>query len=149
MLFRSYEPGRLTHAGTFNNNVLSMSAGITAMGEIFDSTTAEALRARGDGLRQALNDTCARHGAAMQFTGIGSMLQPHFRTAPIARPYAATPAEEGLRELFFLDMMDAGIYIARRGMAALSLPVGDAERARYVAAVDRFCAARKPLLAGQ
>ena len=141
-----YEPGRLTHAGTFNNNVLSLSAGITAMGEIFDSATAEALRARGDALRQALNDTCARHGAAMQFTGIGSMIQPHFRSGPIARPYAATPAEEGLRELFFLDMMAAGIYIARRGMVALSLPVGDAEGARYVAAVDAFCATRAPLL---
>jgi glutamate-1-semialdehyde 2,1-aminomutase len=50
--------------------------------------------------------------------------------------------------LFFLDMMKAGIYIARRGMVALSLPVGEAELARYVAAVEEFCASRKPLMAG-
>ncbi len=139
-------PRALPHGGTFNNNVLSMAAGLVAMGEIFDDAAAEALRARGDALRDALNAACQRHGVVMQFTGIGSMVQPHFRSGPVLRPYAQSPAEEALRELFFLDLMAAGIYIARRGMVALSLPVGDAECARYVAAVDAFCAARKPLL---
>ena len=146
-VFDSHRPGALVHSGTFNNNVLSMSAGMLAMGEIFDDTAAEALRKRGDGLRDALNAICAKHGVAMQFTGIGSMVQPHFRLGPILRPYTASAQEEGLRELFFLDMMKAGIYIARRGMVALSLPVGEAELARYLAAVEEFCASRKPLMA--
>jgi glutamate-1-semialdehyde 2,1-aminomutase len=38
------------------------------------------------------------------------------------------------------------LYIARRGMTALSLPVTDADCARYVAAVEEFVAARRPLL---
>jgi glutamate-1-semialdehyde 2,1-aminomutase len=147
-VFDSHKPGALTHAGTFNNNVLSMSAGMLAMGEIFDDSAAEALRKRGDGLRDALNAICGKHGVAMQFTGIGSMVQPHFRLGPILRPYTATAQEEGLRELFFLDMMKAGIYIARRGMVALSLPVGEPELARYIVAVEEFCASRKPLVAG-
>ncbi len=91
---------------------------------------------------------CAKHGVAVQFTGIGSMLQPHFRLGAITRPYAASAAEEALRELFFLDLMAGGIYLARRGMVALSLPVGEAELARFVAAVENFCAARGPLLRG-
>lgn len=146
-VFDSHKPGALVHSGTFNNNVLSMSAGMLAMGEIFDDSAAEALRKRGDGLRDALNAICAKHGVAMQFTGIGSMVQPHFRQGLILRPYTASAQEDGLRELFFLDMMKAGIYIARRGMVALSLPVGDAELARYIAAVEEFCASRKPLMA--
>lgn len=146
-VFDSHRPGALVHSGTFNNNVLSMSAGMLAMGEIFDDSAAEALRKRGDGLRDALNAICAKHGVAMQFTGIGSMVQPHFRLGLILRPYTASAQEDGLRELFFLDMMKAGIYIARRGMVALSLPVGDAELARYIAAVEEFCASRKPLMA--
>jgi len=146
-VFDSHRPGALVHAGTFNNNVLSMSAGMLAMGEIFDDSAAEALRERGDGLRDGLNAICAKHGVTMQFTGIGSMLQPHFRLGTILRPYTASATEEGLRELFFLDMMKAGIYIARRGMVALSLPVGEAELARYIAAVEEFCASRKPLMA--
>lgn len=139
-------PGSLPHAGTFNNNVLSMSAGVVAMGEIFTEETSEALRARGEKLRADLNAVCAKHKVPMQFTGIGSMIQPHFRKEPILRPYASSATEDGLRELFFLDLMAAGIYIARRGMVAMSLPVGDAECARYVAVVDAFCASRKPLL---
>jgi len=142
-----FEPGGLLHSGTFNNNVLSMSAGVVAMGEIFDGAAAEALRARGDRLRERLNALCERHGAAMQFTGIGSMMQPHFRRGEILRPYAATPAEEGLRELFFLDLVAQGVYLARRGMFALSLPVGDAECDRAAEAIEEFCLTRKALLA--
>jgi glutamate-1-semialdehyde 2,1-aminomutase len=70
----------------------------------------------------------------------------HFRRGPITTAYTSSPAEEALRELFFLDMLAAGLYLARRGMSALSLPVADADCARYVAAVEEFVATRAPLL---
>jgi glutamate-1-semialdehyde 2,1-aminomutase len=145
-VFDGHRPGSLPHAGTFNNNVLSMAAGCVAIGEIFDGAAAEALYARGEALREALNAACARAGTAMHFSGVGSMMQPHFRRGPVAQPYAETPQEARLRELFFLDMLEARLYIARRGMTALSLPVTDADCARYVAAVEEFVAARRPLL---
>jgi glutamate-1-semialdehyde 2,1-aminomutase len=148
-VFDGHKPGTLPHAGTFNNNVWSMAAGCVAMGEIFDAATAEALYARGEALREALNAACARAGVAMQFTGRGSMLTVHFRAGTIDRPYAVSAAEDRLRELFFFDMLATGIYLARRGMAALSLPVTAADCARYVAAVEEFIAARRPLLAGE
>lgn len=148
-VFDGHRPGTLPHAGTFNNNVWSMAAGCVAMGEIFDGAAAEALFTRGEALRAALNAACARAGVGMQFTGRGSMLTVHFRGGTIDRPYAASPAEDKLRELFFFDMLAAGIYLARRGMAALSLPVAEADCARYIAAVEEFIAARRPLLAGE
>ena len=132
----------LPHAGTFNNNVLSMAAGAVAMGEIFTGAVPEQLYARGEALRTALNQLCHSTGAAMQFTGLGSMLTPHFRTGAITRPYRASPDEEALRELFFFDMLEAGIYIARRGMVALSLPVSGADLHRFTAAVSEFIATR-------
>jgi glutamate-1-semialdehyde 2,1-aminomutase len=70
----------------------------------------------------------------------------HFRSAPVTGPYPASADENKLRELFFFDLLAQGIYLARRGMAALSLPVTDADCARYVTAVEEFIAARKPLL---
>jgi glutamate-1-semialdehyde 2,1-aminomutase len=145
-LFDGHKPDALPHAGTFNNNVLSMAAGRVAMGEIFDAAAAEALWARGEKLRGELNAVLAKAGTVMHFTGLGSMMQPHFRAGPILRPYKADAHEDQLRELFFFDMMAAGIYLARRGLAALSLPVGDAECARYVEAVTEFAAVRGPLL---
>lgn len=147
-VFDGHRPGALPHAGTFNNNVGSMAAGCVAMGEIFSAEVAEALYARGEALRGRLNNACAKAGVAMQFTGLGSMLTVHFRAGPIATKYVASPAEDQLRELFFFDMLAAGFYIARRGMVALSLPVTDADCARYVGAVEEFIAARRPLLAG-
>ncbi len=147
-VFDGHKPGTLGHAGTFNNNVWSMAAGCVAMGEIFDAAAAEALFQRGEKLRAALNAACTAAGAAMQFTGSGSMMTVHFRRGEILRQYAATPAEDKLRELFFFDMLATGIYLARRGMAALSLPVQDADCDRYVAAVSEFIAARGPLLQG-
>ena len=126
-LFDGHRPGALIHSGTFNNNVMTMAGGLVAMGEIFDAAAAEALFARGEQLRARLNAVCAEQGVEMHYSGVGSMMQPHFRKGPIARPYAATAKEEALREAYFFDLMAVGIYIARRGMIAMSLPIGDGE----------------------
>jgi glutamate-1-semialdehyde 2,1-aminomutase len=134
----------LPHAGTFNNNVLSMAAGGVAMGEIFTSDVADALFARGEAMRGALNAVCV--GVPMRFTGLGSMAAPHFGPGPFDRAYAPTPQQEGLREVFFFDMLEAGLYLARRGMVALSLPVGQMEIERFVAAVAEFVTVRGALL---
>ncbi len=130
--------GKLAHAGTFNNNVLSMNAGVVAMGEIFTAEVAEALYQRGEALRARLNGLAAAAAVPLSFTGIGSMVNVHFRTPAPDRPYAQGQGEEQLRELFFFDMLEAGIYLARRGMVALSLPVGEAELDRFASAVAAF-----------
>ncbi len=143
-VFDGHRPGALPHAGTFNNNVWSMAAGNVAMGEIFRGDVVAALFARGERLRAALNTACA--GLPMQFTGAGSMLTVHFRSGDIVRSYTHTPREDKLRELFFFDMLEAGMYLARRGMIALSLPLTDADCDRLVATVAEFVALRRPLL---
>lgn len=132
----------LPHAGTFNNNVLSMAGGQVAMGEVFTAEIAAELFDRGETLRVRLNDVCAEAGVSMHFTGLGSMMAPHFRPGPVERPYVLTSVEEGLRELFFFDMLQTGIYLARRGMVALTLPTTDADLARFVDAVVEFVASR-------
>ncbi len=138
--------GALPHAGTFNNNVLSMAAGRVAMGEIFTAEAAEGLFRRGEAMRAALNAACAEAGVPMHFTGLGSMAAPQFRRGPVVRPSEPTPEEEGLRELFFFDMLAAGLYLARRGMVALSLPVAPADLDRFVAAAAEFVQGRGALL---
>ena len=144
--FDATKPGALVHSGTFNNNVLSMAGGVAALGEIFDEAAAEAHYAKGERLRARLNAIAQKHQVTLQFTGIGSMIQPHFRTGELLRRYDATATEEGLLELFFFDMLTAGIYLARRGMVAMSLPVDEAACDRFVAAVDAFCTTRAPLM---
>jgi glutamate-1-semialdehyde 2,1-aminomutase len=144
--FDATQPGALVHSGTFNNNVLSMAGGVVALGEIFDSAAAEAHFEKGEKLRNRLNEIAQKHKVTLQFTGLGSMIQAHFRTGEIVRRYTTTATEEGLLELFFFDLLQAGIYLARRGMVAMSLPVGEAECERFAQAVDAFCTTRGPLM---
>lgn len=138
--------GRLPHAGTFNNNVLSMAAGRVALGEIFTKAVAEELYERGERLRASLNERLTKLNMAMHFSGVGSVATAHFRAPVIRRPYMPTAGEDGLRELFFLDMLHAGFYLARRGMIALSLPVQQSDLDRFVDAVEEFAHIRQRLL---
>ena len=146
--FDPRRPGTLPHAGTFNNNVLTMSAGIAGLARLFGAAEADALRERGDALRERLNALARARGAAMQFTGIGSVMNAHFVAGAIRAPADAARGDRRLRDLFFFDMAEAGIYLARRGLIALMLPVGPAELDTVAEAVEAFLVRRAPLLAG-
>ncbi len=113
-LMRHFDPeqgGELTQAGTFNNNIVSMTAAVqTLRFELTDEALAD-VNDRGDRLRIRLGE--ALQPAGMWTTGVGSMLCAH--------------ADDGERlELFFHNMLDRGHYLARRGFMALSMAVSDA-----------------------
>jgi glutamate-1-semialdehyde 2,1-aminomutase len=148
-LLDRFDPRRsdaLPHAGTFNNNVLTMNAGLVGLTEIYTPEAAVALNARGDTLRDRLNALCLAANASLQFTGLGSMLAVHTTRGPVRSPADAARSGPKLKELFFFDMLAHGIWLARRGMMTLCLPIGDAECDRLVAAVEEFLATRKSLL---
>jgi glutamate-1-semialdehyde 2,1-aminomutase len=146
-LFDPRRADALPHAGTFNNNVLTMSAGLAGITEVYTPAAAQALNARGDALRERLNALCRAAGAPMQFTGRGSMMAVHMTRDPVRSPADAAKGDAKLKELFFFDMMTQGIWMARRGMINLSLPIGDAECDRLAAAVEEFLESRRSLLA--
>ena len=145
-LFDPRRPDALPHAGTFNNNVLTMAAGLTGLTEIYTPEAAQALNARGDALRTRLNGLCEAAGAPIQFTGIGSMFAIHTVRGPIRSPADAARGDAKLKELFFFDMLSHGIWLARRGMFTLCLPIGDAECDKLAAAVEEFLSSRRSLL---
>jgi glutamate-1-semialdehyde 2,1-aminomutase len=145
-LFDPRRADALPHAGTFNNNVLTMTAGLTGLTEVYTPEAAVALNARGDALRARLNAACRAVDAPVQFTGIGSMLAVHTMRGPVRSPEDAAKADPKLKELFFFDMLAHGIWLARRGMMTVSLPIGDAECDALVAAVEEFLSVRGSLL---
>ena len=63
-LFDPRRPDALPHAGTFNNNVLTMNAGLVGLTEIYTPEAAKALNARGDALRERLNEFVPGGGRA-------------------------------------------------------------------------------------
>jgi glutamate-1-semialdehyde 2,1-aminomutase len=147
-LMEWFDPRRkdgFQHAGTFNNNVLTMNAGYVGLAEIYTPERARALNAFGDGLRLRLNATVRRRGLAMQFTGLGSMIGVHMTDVPIRCEADAARGHAGLLDLLYFDLVARGIWFAKRGMMALSIALDEADADRLVAAVEEFAESRRPL----
>lgn len=144
--FDPRRPDGWPHAGTFNNNVFTMSAGLAGLTHVYTPDRAVMLNAAGDSLRGRLNDAIIRRGLPMVVTGRGSMMAVHPGvTAPLSPPEAGKRPRK-LVDLMHLDLIAAGIYTARRGMAVLSLPMGAPEFDRFAAAFEEFLDARRPVI---
>ena len=138
--FDPSQPGALPHAGTFNNNVLSMAAGLAGLTQVLDDDRLDALNARGDRLREALQSVMAPHGWTA--TGMGSMVGFHPVPGPVDSPADIAAADDRRRELLFLDLLERGWYVAPRGFIALSIEGTDDDIDGFGAAVADSLAAR-------
>lgn len=147
--FDPARPDAFEHAGTFNNNVLSMAGGLAGLTQVFTPAEALRLNAIGDRLRERLNEIAAARAVPFQATGVGSLLGLHFGDPPLrtGAPIDRGQVQRAVETLFHLDMLERGYYLARRGFIALSLPTSDADCEDFAAAVDDFFALRAPLVA--
>jgi glutamate-1-semialdehyde 2,1-aminomutase len=155
-LMERYDPYRsdsIGHAGTFNNNVCSMAGGAAGLTQVFTAEEAVRLNALGDQMRNRLNALARRHQAPLQVTGVGSLMNLHFAKGPVRTPADAHPSDPAtenrmgeLLKLLHLDMIAAGIYFARRGFVALSLPMREPDVQRFEAALDEFLSTRGALV---
>jgi glutamate-1-semialdehyde 2,1-aminomutase len=145
--FDPRRPDAFQHAGTFNNNTLTMSAGLVGLTEIYTPERARALNAFGDRLRERLNGIARQHGLAMQFTGLGSMLAVHMTDGPIRSQEDTERGNAALRDLFYFDLLARGIWFAKRGMFALSIALDEEDGDKLVDAVEEFAQTRAPLFA--
>jgi glutamate-1-semialdehyde 2,1-aminomutase len=152
-IMRMYDPreGKLEHPGTFNNNVFSMSAGIAGC-TLLDETTLDDLNRRGDSLRADIqnvlheaniigevpsaplsddmhNPNHPQRPPKMFVIGRGSLMNIHF----------AGPERELLQALFYLHILDQGIWIAPRGFIALSIEINFAHQKSFIIALKGFC----------
>src|SRR5260370_5506593 len=121
-LFDPSRPGALPHAGTFNNNVASMAAGHAGLSQVDTPEVAEWHTARGDELREELGRAFRSAAAPFQATGVGSLLASHAlppASAPVRSTRDLAKSDPRLLELFFLDLLDLGYYIAPRAYMAL------------------------------
>ena len=146
-LFDPARPGALPHAGTFNNNVVSMAAGHAGLTQVYPPRTAQWHTARGDRLREELAQTFRAASAPFQVTGVGSLLAVHATTAPVRSPKDLGHSDPQLLELLFLDLLELGYYLAPRGYMALSLALTSSQLADFVQAVGTVLRTRAVLWA--
>lgn len=146
-----FDPGRpdsLLHSGTYNNNVLTMAAGVAGLSEAFTPEAALELNAAGDRLRERLNALARERGVPVQVTGLGSILTVHFQDQPVRRPADTEATDPAARALFHLEMLARGFYISRRGFMSLSLPLEAEDYEGFAAAFDEFLVSYGPVLNG-
>ena len=135
-------PDAVPHAGTFNNNTLSMAAGVAAMEELFTSESVLAHNARGDALRKRLNALADEYNAPVHFTGTGSLMNLHGCRSMVRVPEELVNSSEQVKELIFLDLIESGFYIARRGFIALMLPLEDEDLEAFAITFKEILARR-------
>jgi glutamate-1-semialdehyde 2,1-aminomutase len=148
-LMERFDPSRsdaFYHAGTFNNNVLSMTAGIVGLESLFTPNDAIALNKRGEGLKDLLNGIFKGQGVAMQVLGFGSLMTIHATKDKISSPADLKTSNQEVKELLFFDLIRDGFWIARRGMISLSLTITDEDCNAFAATVEAFVKRRIRLL---
>lgn len=151
-----FDPGRANsfpHGGTFNNNVLAMSAGLAAFKKVLTVEALNRMNALGDSLRQRANALALKHDLPLQATGVGSIFGLHFHRGPIRNSEDLDKGEAGreteindLKKLFQFDLFQRGIYATRRILGNLSLQTSEADVALFIDALDEFLVNRGNLI---
>lgn len=134
----SPEAGRqqvIGHAGTFNNNIATMTAGTVVLGEVFTADVAEAHTARGDELRAQVAAVLRASGVPVTVTGYGSMMNLHGRAVAPTTPQEAFARDHVLNELVYFGLLRRGVYTAFRGMVNLGLAHTDDQLAAFLDAL--------------
>jgi glutamate-1-semialdehyde 2,1-aminomutase len=118
--FDPSRPDAFQHAGTFNNAVATMAAGVAGLTKVLTADAIAQLNGLGDRLRARLNAI----GSGLQASGYGSMVGLH--------------TDETTKTLLHLHMLERGYSYARRGFVSLSLPLTADDADGFASAAGDF-----------
>lgn len=126
--------GQLTHPGTFNNNVMTMAAGVAASEQILTAERLDRLFTAGEQLRDEIDRIL--QPVSMSTTGMGSLMTIHPARGTLNRPSDLGETDGRLLPLLFHGLLEQGFYMALRGFVALSLVITDTDRVGFVSALN-------------
>lgn len=140
------QPNSLPHSGTFNNNTLAMHTGYVGLTEVYTPTVSDVFTNQGNQFMDRLNEVS--RDSILVFTGLGTVMTAHFPVHGEKSIRDAGDIQENaeLKELFWLDMLENGFWVARRGLIALILGTPESELDRFVNVVERFVGRNGALL---
>jgi glutamate-1-semialdehyde 2,1-aminomutase len=134
-----YDPTKgpkVSHAGTFNANPVTMLAGSVTLEQLTPEVYRD-LAELTERLRQGVREVCAELEVPVQVTGLGSLFGIHF-TGGRVHNYRDVAAEDSkLRSQVFLGMMNEGILTTPNLVGALSTVITQAEVDIYLDAFKR------------
>lgn len=124
-----YDPRKkdaIPHAGTFNNNVVTMAAGIAGLSKLFTAERAEQLHDFGESAIARLNRALQDMNARLVVTGVGSLMMFHDLAAGPIGAGSLRREDARLKQLLYFDLLEQGYFIGPRNFLALSLEVTEA-----------------------
>lgn len=119
-VFRPGGPKSITHSGTFNGNPITVAAGLRTL-ELLDDEAFEKLDHLGGRLAEGLRGAIAETGVTAQVAHVGSLVAVHFTTEPVTDFDATQRADLEAGAAYHLGLLNRGVFIAPRGMMAVSI----------------------------
>jgi glutamate-1-semialdehyde 2,1-aminomutase len=138
-----FDPSRgspvVPHTGTFNANPVSMVAGAAAL-QHFDGAAIAKLNAKGDMLREAMNEVLRKKGNEGQVSGKGSLFRLHLRGGALTDYRSAYPSKEETGHLASIHrhLVNSGFLLSVNCSGNISTALSDADIEGFI---DAFRAA--------
>jgi len=136
---------RVYHAGTLNANPMTATAGVATL-EQLGPKEIDHINKLGESFAEAVRAIFKRLNIKGQVTGIGSLQNVHFSDKPIINGKSAREANKDLLHLYYLAMIERGIFSAARGMYVMSTPMTQKEIDAAAKAVDDVMTELKPVV---
>lgn len=140
-------PRALSHSGTFNGNVATVTAGAASI-RLLDEQAIAVLNGRAAALAADIEAAGARAGVPVAVSRAGSILQVHVAASCPTRAVVWSPASSRTASALHLALLVEGVYAAPRGMLNLSTAMSDDHLQRIVSAYERALAGLRSFAAG-
>jgi len=134
-----YDPtkgAKVSHAGTFNANPVTMLAGAVTLEQLTPDVYRD-LAELTEELRQGIRDVCNQLEVPVQATGLGSLFGIHFNDGPIRNYRDVAGNNSALRSQVFLGMMNEGVLLASNLVGGLSTVISRDEVAAFLEAFKK------------
>jgi glutamate-1-semialdehyde 2,1-aminomutase len=137
-VYDARNPDALLHHGTFNNTTIAVHAGYAALTKVYTPELCIAFTELGNNLLRRLGEVTK--GTKCFFTGLGTIISVHFSDSGVQDLSYKEEVNErwDLKDLFWLEMMEEGFWIHRRGSICLMIVTPEEELDRFVKSVSNF-----------
>ena len=132
---------KVSHAGTFNANPVTMVAGAATL-ELLTPEVYRDLSQRTERLKEGIAEVCRETETPVVVTGLGSLFGIHFTARPVNNYRDIAAGNSTLRDQVFLGLLNEGVLMAPNVVGSLSTAIGDREVEQFLEALRRVLARR-------
>ena len=144
--FDPRRPAPLWQSGTFNGNLITMTAGVATM-EAYTAAEVARINALGERLRVGLREVLSDEGVTATVTGYGSFVGLHLGATHVNTYRDAAATDKALARLLHLALLLEGVYVAPRLMMCTSTPMNERTIDEVLAGFRRALGSIRPALA--